>query len=325
VTGGAAANPPAPPAPAATPEQLAAVAESLARSARSDATRRSYATAWGRFAAWCEANGQAALPASPETVRQYLGAHADTLAPATLQRHLVAIAQIHRQDRHEPPTRSDAVREVMTGIRRMKGSAPDAKAPLLLDDLKAIVEALPQTVLWGVRDRALLLIGWAGGLRRSELVGLDVADVQQTREGLILTIRRSKTDQEGEGHKIGIAAGQNPQTCPVLAYQEWLQVSGIKRGPVFRPIDRHGNIREMRLSGKAVAGTVKSHVQRVGLDPLRYAGHSLRAGLATSAAASGVPERVIMATTRHKSVTMLRRYIRDGELFRDNAAKQAGL
>jgi site-specific recombinase XerD len=299
---------------------LTDAAAAYEKRARSDSTRRAYAADWRHFAAWCGARGHQALPASPETVRLYLSDHAKRFRPATLSRRLVAISQVHQEKGEEPPTRANAVRKVLSGIRRAEGTAQDAKAPLLADDVKAIIEQLPTTVLWGVRDRCLLLLGFAAGLRRSELVGLDVADVQHTREGLIVTIRRSKTDQEGEGHKVGVPPGRNAVTCPVRAYRAWLEASGIKRGPVFRPIDRHGNLSEKRLAGEAVADIVKSHVKRIGLDEHRYAGHSLRAGLATTAALSGVSERAIAKVTRHRSMEVLRRYIRDGEMFRDSAA-----
>ncbi len=167
-------------------------------------------------------------------------------------------------------------------------------------------------------------MGFAAALRRSELVGLDVGDVAFTREGLVISLRRSKTDQEGQGRKIGIPAGMHPATCPVKALRAWLGAAGLEDGPVFRPLTRGGAVRTGRLSDKAVARIVKRTAQAAGLDPNEYAGHSLRAGLATSAAAAGVSERAIMQQTGHKSIAVARRYIREGSLFRENAAGAVG-
>jgi integrase len=169
------------------------------------------------------------------------------------------------------------------------------------------------------------LIGFSGGFRRSELVALDRADTVFTREGLVVSIRRSKTDQEGAGRTIGVPYGSNPATCPVRALQDWLERSGISNGPIFRPISRHGKIAPTRLSGAAVAKIVKRYAAVIGLDAMEFAAHSLRAGLCTAAAMAGASERAIMAQTGHHGVSMVRRYIRDGSLFRENAAAVVGL
>lgn len=179
--------------------------------------------------------------------------------------------------------------------------------------------------LIGVRDRALLLLGFAGAFRRSELVALDLADVHAGHDGLTVVIRKSKTDQEGQGRKVGIPYGSHPHTCPVRAMATWREKSGLSEGALFRAINRHGQLQAGRLSDRAVALIVKRAALAAGLDATKYAGHSLRAGLATSAAQAGVSERSIMAQTGHKSVMVARRYIRDGSLFRDNAAAQVGL
>ena len=170
-----------------------------------------------------------------------------------------------------------------------------------------------------MRDRTLLLIGFAGRFRRSEIVALNCEDVERVRQGLIVTLRRSKTDQEGAGCKVGIPFGRT-RHCPVLALDRWLVVSGIKAGPVFRPVDRHGRIASERLSGEAVSLIVKGRVAAAGVDPTGFSGHSLRAGFATSAVQAGVSTLKIRAQTGHASDAMLARYIRDGELFFDNAA-----
>jgi integrase len=179
----------------------------------------------------------------------------------------------------------------------------------------------------GLRDRALILLGFAGAFRRSELVGLTVDDCAFGKDGLTVTLRRSKTDQAGAGRKIGIPYGSNPETCPVRTMQAWIEQAalsavgpGVSTGPLFRSINRHGQVQPGGLSGIDVARVVKKLAQRAGLDAAKYAGHSLRAGHATSAAIAGASERSIMNQTGHRSVQMVRRYIRDGSLFRENSA-----
>jgi integrase len=179
--------------------------------------------------------------------------------------------------------------------------------------------------LAGTRDRALLLTGFAGAFRRSELVGLDRADLEFNARGLVITLRRSKTDQEGHGRKVALPYGSTFETCPVRSMQAWLEESGITDGPLFRKINRHGQLHLARLCGSAVALTVKRSVRAAGLDPSKYSGHSLRSGFATAAAIAGASERAIMNQTGHQSSKMVRRYIRDGNLFRDNAAAKLGL
>jgi site-specific recombinase XerD len=292
--------------------------------AKSPATVRAYRVAWEDFSAWCADHGQQALPAAPATVALYLTSRADTHKPVTLTKHLAAISQAHQAAGFETPTSAAAVRTVMQGIRRAKGTAPAAKAPAVTADIRRMVDQLPAGPL-GVRDRALLLLGFAGAFRRSELVGLNVDDVTFASEGATVTLRRSKTDQEGQGRKIGIPYGSNPETCPVRALMGWLKASGITAGPLFIGMNRHGQLLPERLSDRGVARVVQRYAAAAGLDPCQYAGHSLRAGLATSAAAAGVSERAIMNQTGHRSAQMVRRYIRDGSLFRENAAARVGL
>ena len=299
-------------------------AREYARLSKSANTRRAYAADWDDFTRWCALRGASALPAEPDTVALYLTASAEGLKPSTLQRRLATISQAHQAAGHETPTRAAAVRAVWAGIRRAKGTAQQGKAPAVTPEIRRMVDALGGGLL-GVRDRALLLVGFAGAMRRSELVGLDARDAMFGADGLTLQIRRGKTDQEGEGRKVGVPYGSRPQTCPVRALQAWLAASGVAEGPLLRSVSRHGKVQPGRLSDKAVALVVKRAAQAAGLDPALYAGHSLRAGLATSAAAAGASERSIMAQTGHKSVTVARRYIRDGSLFRENAAAQVGL
>ncbi len=303
--------------------EMAAQARDYAQQAKSANTRRAYRSDWADFAGWCQAHSLVALPAAPATVALYLTSAAERLKAATLTRRLTAISQAHQAAEHPSPTKSATVRAVASGIRRAKGTAQQGKAAAVTDEMRAMVAVLPPTLV-GRRDRALLLLGFAGAFRRSELVALDVADVQQTRDGLVVTLRKSKTDQEGAGRRVGIPYGGHPQSCPVRALEDWLAAAGIATGPLFRGLRNDGALMG-RLSDKGVARVVQRRAQAVGLDPARYGGHSLRAGLATAAAAAGKSERAIMAQTGHKSVPMVRKYIRSGELFTDNAAAGLGL
>lgn len=304
-------------------QEVADRARDYAASAKAANTRKAYSSDWGDFTAWAAQVGEPALPAAPEAVALYLAQRADEgLKVSTLARRLASISQAHKLAGYTSPASAAVVQEVRKGIWREKGTAPAQKAAVMTEDLRRMVATLQDGPI-GVRDRALLLVGFAGGFRRSELVALDVADLDFTREGLVVTLRRSKTDQEGEGRKVGIPYGSTPATCPVRAMQAW--VEGVEAGPVFRPVNRHGQVGAARLSGEAVALVVKRAAKAAGLDPTTYSGHSLRAGLATSAAAAGASERAIMAQTGHKSAAMVRRYIRDGCLFRENAAASLGL
>lgn len=290
---------------------------------RAENTNRAYRVGWTQFEAWCSRHRRNAMPADPETVALYVADIAARLKPATIDARLAAISAAHRAAGHESPTKAEAVRLVRRGVRRTLGTAQRQVRPVTVADLRKMV-AYAGDHPAGHRDRALLLLGFAGALRRSELVALDVEDVTASADGLTLRLRRSKTDQEGQGRVVGIPYGSNPATCPVRAWQRWL-ASGIESGPAFRPVDRKGRVGGERLGARSVAEIVKRHAAAAGLDPEQVAGHSLRAGLATAAAAAGVPERVIAATTGHKGTAMLRRYIREGSLFRENAAAEVGL
>ncbi len=298
-------------------------AREFAIQAKAASTRRAYASDWADFASWCQAQNRAALPAQPETVALYVTALADQRKVATIQRRIAAISQAHQFAGHPSPTRDIVLRTVMAGIRRAKGRAQVGKRPILTEDLRLLIAELPDTAA-GQRDRALLLLGFAGGFRRSELVGLNVADLNFTRDGLVVQLRRSKTDPEGQGREVGIPYGSNPATCPVRAVRAWADALGDD-GPLFRPINRHGQVLNRRLTDKSVALIVKRWAAAAGIESAGVAGHSLRAGLATSAAAAGVPERAIMAQTGHRSLTTLRKYIRSGSLFLENAAARVGL
>jgi site-specific recombinase XerD len=303
---------------------LADDAKSYLAASWSDSTSRSYHTGWQQFATWCDAHDLSALPASPETVALYVADLARTAKPATIDARLAAISAAHRTAEVQSPTKSEAVRLVRRGMRRKLGTAQRQVRAVSVTDLRSIIETFG-TDSRSARDRALLLVGFAGAFRRSELVALDVADVVESPDGLTITLKRSKTDQEGAGRAVGIPFGSHRDTCPVQAWRDWLDVLNETVGPAFRPISRAGAVAATRLTGQSVAQILKRRAQAVGIDPTSVGGHSLRAGLATAAAAAGVEERIIANTTGHKGTTMLRRYIRSGSLFRDNAAARIGL
>jgi len=314
-------------APARVRRALAALkekAEGYAESGKAGSTRRAYRSDWQDFVDWCAWRELASLPAEPSTVALYLAALAeDGKRPSTIERRRAAIAFAHKEQGEISPTHHAIVDEVIAGIRRELGALQQGKTPAVTADIRAMVASLAGD-LRGTRDRALLLIGFAGAFRRSELVALDVEDVTESAEGLLFTIRRGKTDQEGRGRLVGIPFGMQSTTCPVRAYQDWRHAASIDTGALFRGISPHGKLLG-RLSDKGVARTVKRAAEAAGLDPSRYSGHSLRAGLATSAAAAGAFDRDIMRQTGHKRVETLYRYIRKENLFSDNVVKRTGL
>lgn len=298
-------------------------ADRLIQAAEAANTKLAYNSDWADFARWCASRDLDELPAAPETVEKYLEGLAGALKASTISRRITTIRLMHRSAGAPCPI-NERVRKVWRGIRRTYGVARSPKAPVLTDDLRRMIDALPAGTI-GVRDRALLLLGFAGAFRRSELAGLDVADVERSREGLTVTLRRSKTDQEGEGRRIGIPYGSNPETCPVRAFKAWLAVRGEGDGPIFRRIHRSGRIMADRIAPRVVALIVKRYAEAAGIDPAGVSGHSLRSGFCTSAAARGASERSMMEQTGHRSPAMLRGYIRDANLFADNAASKLGL
>jgi integrase len=314
------------PLPSAMPSApLPAQVREFIRASKAENTLRGYQSDWRDFCAWCESRGGLSpLPAAGDAVAAYIAECAGHLKPGSIQRRLNAIAEAHKAAGLESPTHAAIVRNTLKGIRRTLGTAPAQKSAALTDDIRAMVDATDAGII-GVCDRALILLGFAGAFRRSELVGLDVEDCAFGKDGLTLTLRRSKTDQDRLGRKIGIPYGSNPDTCPVRNLQEWITQADVTAGPLFRSINRHGQMQPSRLSGIDVARVVKKLADRAGLDSAKYAGHSLRAGHATSAAIAGASERSIMRQTGHRSVQMVRRYIRDGSLFRENSAGKLGL
>lgn len=327
--------------------------------ARSAHTRAAYTADWHHFSTWCQVNGRRSLPAEPQTVIAYLAAFGGVLAVSTLTRRLTTIGLAHRAAGHDPPVPSHCpdVREVWSGLRRTHGTARNPKDALWTDQLARLLAAIDTqvdaghaaadtpagraAVLLGARDRALLLLGFAAALRRSELVGLDLDDLTDTPHGLRLRIRGSKTDQERTGTDVGVPFGHRPETCPTTAVVGWRDSLAVAlgqsadelTGPLFRPINRHGRLGrpgrpgdpDARLSAPAVRLVVRRRASAAGLDPDRFAAHSLRSGFATQAAANGAQERLVMEHGRWRSLTVARGYIRRSSLFNDNPASKLGL
>lgn len=313
---------------AAVPEALreaVANAEALAAEADAPATVRAYDSDWRHFTAWCATHDLPSLPADPAVVCLYLSELEGQRATSTISRRLTTIRRRHEEARLDSPTDDPAVRQVWKGIRRRQGTRKRGKAAARTNDVRAMVGTLDRETLAGKRDAALLLIGFAGALRRSELVALDVPDVVETAEGLTVFIGRSKTDQEGEGYEIALLRGSAPDTCPVRALAAWREASGISEGAWFRSVNRHGYMSPRRLTDRSVALIVKRCALGAGLEPGNYAGHSLRSGMITTAAEAGEHERKIMDHSRHKSVKVMRGYIRKGRLYKDTPTGALGL
>jgi site-specific recombinase XerD len=299
-------------------EQEAAEVASQARSAN---TVRAYQNDWSHFSSWCGAKGLPALPTTPLTVALYMTAHKDQYSMATLNRRLSSIAAAHRMADNVFDTRCREIALVMDGLRRTKTVQQRQVKALITPLLKRAIDHAQET-LADQRDRALILIGMAGALRRSELVTLNVSDLTFSPEGVRIVIRRSKGDQFGEGQVIAIGR-TNSEYCPVANLQGYLERTGITDGKVFRAIDRHGNVKAS-MTDQSVALIIKKRANQAGLEGV-YSGHSLRAGFATQAAKSGVEERKIASTTRHKNMEVLRRYIREGKLFTNAVTTDLGL
>lgn len=291
--------------------RLSPLVDQYLQASLSENTRRAYSNDIQHFLQW---GGR--IPATPECVASYLAIYAEQLSLATLSRRVVAIGKAHTVKRLPSPTHSELVKATLRGIRRIYGCSQRRVKPTLLLDVQRMVKGLLATK--GLRDKALLLIGFAGAFRRSELVSIHVEDLQFVEEGLVIHLRRSKTDQIGEGREVAIPFVRG-KYCPVKATKDWLAHSGIKSGSLFRRIDRYRHVMKQGLTAQSVALIVKQRAEATGLDAQHYSGHSLRAGFVTSAAIRGVSGWKIRQQTRLKSEAVMQRYIRDSHLFTDNA------
>lgn len=281
-------------------------------SALAENTLTAYRKDIERFVNW-----GGSIPCSPDMLVSYLVLHAETHTVATLGRWMVSISRVHALQRLPDPAKAELVKLTMRGIKRRHGRPQRQASPAMKEDMILMLSHAPNN-LRGLRNRALLLLGFTGALRRSELCAVNVEDMEFNAQGIVLTIPRSKTDQSGEGQKVGIPFGRS-KVCPVQAIKNWLDASGITTGPVFRAVEK-GTVTSHALCDRTVANIVKAYAKEAGLDPANYSGHSLRAGLATSAAEHGFSSWEIRRQTRHASDAMLQRYIRLGSLFQRNAA-----
>jgi site-specific recombinase XerD len=311
-----------PQAPAVALAEAQDAASAYARGSRSAATWRAYESDWKRFITWCRSVDRPALPATATTVALFLAAEARTgLAPATLDRRLAAIRLMHVGAKHPSPHDALEVAEVLRGIRRAWKKPPVQKAPAVDQEIQRLVDAVEPQTLKGLRDRALLLVGFAGAFRRSELVALDVEHLTACPEGLSVLINSSKTDQEGQGQVVAIARVQDSPYCPVQALSDWMVAADIASGAVLRRMHRGDAVATQRLTSQSVALVIKGLALKIGLDPARYAGHSLRSGFLTSAARNRASIFKMADQSRHKSLDVLREYVRNEDRFEDHAAE----
>ena len=293
------------------------------KNSKSDNTIRAYKSDFNDFGLFCAQNGFKSLPTEPKIVSLYL-THLSTKdnKMSTLKRRLVSIGLIHKLKGHYLDTKHPSIIENIMGIKRRKGSAQNGKKPLLISNLKKIINVIDECKkdeIKKLRDRSIILIGFSGGFRRNEIVSLNYDDLEFVSEGLKIILRKSKTDQYGEGSLKGLPYFDNSNYCPVISLQKWLNISKIKSGPVFRRFIKGSKLSEKRLTDQTVALLIKQYLELTGINSKNFSGHSLRSGFATSAAESGAEERTIMAMTGHKSAEMVRRYIKEANLFKNNA------
>ena len=293
------------------------------QSSKANNTVRAYKSDFNDFGIFCAQNGFKSLPSDPKIVSLYLTYLSTKNAKmSTLKRRLVSIGVIHKLKGHYLDTKHPVIIENIMGIKRRKGSLQKAKKPILINSLKKIINVIDQEKkeeIKKLRDRSIILIGFSGGFRRNEIVSIDCDDLDFVPEGLKISIRRSKTDQFGEGFTKALPYFDNSQYCPVVSLKKLLDLSKINTGPVFRRFIKGSKLSEYRLTDQTVALLIKEYLNLAGIDSKNYSGHSLRSGFATSAAESGVEERSIMAMTGHKSTEMVRRYIKESNLFKNNA------
>ena len=293
------------------------------QSSKAKNTVRAYKSDFKDFGIFCAQNGFKSIPSEPKIVSLYL-THLSTNEAkiSTIKRRLVSIGVIHKLKGHYLDTKHPMIIENILGIKRRKGSIQIGKKPLLINNLKLIIDVIDKNNyedLKKLRDRSIILMGFSGGFRRNEIVSLDCDDLDFVAEGLKINLKRSKTDQFGEGSVKGLPYFDNTQYCPVLSLKNWIEASKISSGPLFRRFSKGSKLTENRLTDQTVALLIKKYLKLAGIDNKNYSGHSLRSGFATAAAESGANERNIMAMTGHKSTEMVRRYIKEANLFKNNA------
>ena len=295
------------------------------KNSKANNTIRAYKSDFRDFGGFCAKNGLKSLPADPKIVSLYMTYLSTKDAKmSTLRRRLVSIGVIHRLKGHYLDTKHPIIIENLMGIKRKKGSYQKGKKPILINHLKLMIEAIDkdtsdETGIRKLRDKTIILLGFAGGFRRIELISIDFEDLEFVSEGVKIFIRKSKTDQFGEGMIKGLPYFTNQKYCPVWHLKKWLEISEIKSGPIFRRFSKGLNLGKNRLTDQSVALFLKKHLSNAGIENKNYSGHSLRSGFATVTAESGADERSIMAMTGHKTTQMVRRYIKEANLFKNNA------
>ncbi|MDC3387644.1 site-specific integrase [Candidatus Pelagibacter ubique] len=293
------------------------------QSSKAKNTIRAYKSDFKDFGLFCTQNGFKSLPSEPKIISLYLTQlSTKDVKISTIKRRLVSIGVIHKLKGHYLDTKHPLILENLMGIKRRKGSIQNGKKPLLINNLKRLIDAIDQQKKEQIkifRDRTIILIGFSGGFRRNEIVSLDYDDLDFVEEGLKINVKRSKTDQFGKGSTKGLPYFDNSQYCPVLSIKKWIEISKINSGALFRRFTKGSNLSEKRLTDQTVALLIKEYLDLAGINSKNYSGHSLRSGFATTAAEAGAEERTIMAMTGHKSTEMVRRYIKDANLFKNNA------
>jgi len=292
------------------------------KNSKANNTLRAYKSDFRDFGAFCVKHGLHSLPTEPKIVSLYLTNLSKNSKMSTLKRRLVSISMVHRLKGHYLDTKHPIIIENLMGIKRVKGSIQKGKKPILINHLKSIINAIDKEEINEIkksRDKTIVLVGFGGGFRRSELISIDHDDLEFVPEGVKITLKRSKTDQFGEGMIKGLPYFSNELYCPVINLKKWLELSNIKSGPIFRRFVKGSVLTNNRLTDQSVVLIIKDYLNLAGIENKNYSGHSLRSGFATVAAESGADERSIMAMTGHKTTQMVRRYIREANIFKNNA------
>jgi site-specific recombinase XerD len=299
------------------------------QNSKANNTVRAYKSDFDNFRLFCGQNGFKSLPSDPKVVSLYLtNLSTNDVKMSTLKRRLVSIGVIHKLKGHYLDTKHPSIIENMMGIKRRKGSIQKGKKPLLINNLKILINVIDKKnneEIKKLRDRSIILIGFSGGFRRNEIVSLDYDDLEFVQEGLKISLKRSKTDQFGEGSVKGLPYFENSKYCPVISIKKWIEISKISSGAIFRRFIKGSKLSHNRLTDQSVALLIKHYLKLAGIESKNYSGHSLRSGFATSAAESGAEERSIMAMTGHKSSEMVRRYIKEANLFKNNALNKINI
>ena len=292
------------------------------KSSKATNTLRAYKSDFRDFGAFCAKHGFNSMPTEPKIVSLYLTHLSENSKISTLRRRLVSIGVVHKLKGHYLDTKHPVIIENLMGIKRKKGSIQTGKKPILINHLKQIINVIDEQKIEKIkklRNKTLVLIGFGGGFRRTELISINHEDIDFVQEGVKITVRRSKTDQFGEGMIKGLPFFSNEKYCPVTNLKNWLILSKIKTGPIFRRFAKGSILTRHRLTDQSVVLIIKDCLKLAGIENQNFAGHSLRSGFATVAAESGADERSIMAMTGHKTTQMVRRYIREANIFKNNA------